>query len=158
MLTRSNHFVALLDELARMRGRTVGVFRGMNLALGLSEIESVVLSAVVGAARPPTVPQIGRSLGHARQVIQRASDTLAARGLIVSEDNPDHRRARLLAPTKAGRTLKQVADTEGLVLAEAMTDGLDTALIERVVADLHAIRVAIEGNLRRTAKTGEEDE
>lgn len=158
MFSRSTHFVALLDELARMQGRTLSVFRGMNLALGLSELESVVLSAVVGAARPPTVPQIGRSLGHARQVIQRASDALMARGLIASLDNPDHRRARLLVPTTAGRELKQAADQEGLALADAMTNGLDGALIARVVQDLHAVRVAIESNLRRTAGTSEDEE
>ena len=48
----------------------------------------LVLSAVAGALSPPTVPQIGRSLGHPRQVIQRIADALVARGLIGFEDNP----------------------------------------------------------------------
>ncbi len=148
MMDRSRHLIALIDELARTRGRTVAAFREIRERHGLSELEMVVLSAVTGAAHPPTVPQIGRSLGHPRQVIQRAADTLADRGLVASRENADHKRAKLLVPTSAGQALKAEADARGLAVAAKLTEGLDEALIARTVAGLRAIREAIEGNSR----------
>lgn len=155
MQNRSQLFIALLDELARMRGRTTSAFRGLPASFGLSELESVVLSAVVGATRPPTVPQIGRSLGHARQVIQRATEALSTRGLVATRENPDHKRARLLVATPAGQALKRSADLDGLELASALTDGLDRTLLARVVGDLHEVRGAIERNLQRMGRSEE---
>lgn len=151
MIDRSHAFIALLDELARMRGRTLAVFRDARATIDLSELEGVVLAAVAGAAHPPTVPQIGRSLGHPRQVIQRTADALVARGLVAQADNPDHKRARLLVATEAGAALKRVADEEGLLIAGAMTAGLDAALIMDTVQGLRTVREAIEANLRRVA-------
>jgi DNA-binding MarR family transcriptional regulator len=155
MLTSAQHFIALLDELARMRGRTIGAFRDIREGLGLSEMETVVLSAVAGAAHPPTVPQIGRSLGHPRQVIQRAADTLAERGLVAWRDNADHKRARLLVATESGRALQAQGDAQGLALAAALTAGLDAKLIAQAAAALHAIRATIEKNLRQGSENEE---
>ncbi len=148
MTNRATHFIQLLDALARTHGRTVSAFRDLRLAQGLSDMENVVLSAVVGARVAPTASQIGRSLGHPRQVIQRAADSLAVRGLITAVDNPDHKRARLLEPTEAGRQLKAAADIRGLAIADSLTIGLDADLIARTVAGLNQIRAAIEANMR----------
>jgi hypothetical protein len=81
-------FVQLIDEIARLRGRLKVVFPDNAASIGLSELELFVLNAVTGAREPPTVPQIGRSLGHARQVIQRATNALVARGLIEIHRQP----------------------------------------------------------------------
>jgi DNA-binding MarR family transcriptional regulator len=158
MIDRAHAFISLLDELARARGRTTSAFRTVRQSRGLSEMESVVLSAVIGAARAPTVSQIGRSLGHPRQVIQRAADALYGRGLIAMRDNPDHKRARLLEATEAGAAIKAEADIHGLELAAALTDGLDGALLIETVRSLRTIREAIEANLKNHPQDGEEDE
>jgi DNA-binding MarR family transcriptional regulator len=52
---------------------------------------------------PATVAGIARTLGLARQSVQRVADSLEAAGLIVYTDNPHHRRARLVALTQNGR-------------------------------------------------------
>jgi DNA-binding MarR family transcriptional regulator len=144
---RAEAFIRFLDEFHRVRGR---------ISLGLSRIypenlngmEIVVLNAVAGAAQPPTVPQIGRSLGHARQVIQRAANSLVESGLIETVPNPDHKRAHRLVPTDRGRAVKQEADRRGLERAGQITEGLDSAVIERGREALHAIREALERNIR----------
>lgn len=151
-------FITLLDELARTRGRTTSAFRKVRLSQGLSDLDTVVLSAVVGASRPPTVSQIGRSLGHPRQVIQRGADALVARGLVELRDNPDHKRAKLLVPTGAGRQMKAEGDAFGLRVAAELTEGLDAALIEQTVRGLHQIREAIEANIRRSGASEEDEE
>jgi DNA-binding MarR family transcriptional regulator len=140
--------VALIDEIGRTRGRLRSAFQGLETTLGLTDMEMTVLNAVAGARAAPTTPQIGRSLGHPRQVIQRTAHALAERGLIALAENPDHRRASLLRPTAAGLALKQRADAEGWAIAESLCDGLDAAQVREIAEGLHAIRLVIEENLR----------
>jgi DNA-binding MarR family transcriptional regulator len=61
----------------------------------------VVLDTV--ADGPTSVAQIARRLGQARQSVQRIADLLVRDGLATYAENPDHRRAKLLRPTDAGR-------------------------------------------------------
>lgn len=142
-------FVRFLDEFARLRGRIHTAFADVEEEGALSDLESVVLNAVAGARAPPTVPQIGRSLGHARQVIQRAANALAARGLIEAVPNPDHKRAHRLVATDAGRALKARHDERGVHRAAVLTEGLELEMIESGAAALHRIRECLERNLRR---------
>ncbi len=58
---------------------------------------------------PHTVAETARTLGLARQSVQRVADVLQADGLVTFEDNPRHRRARLVTLTPSGRaTLKAI--------------------------------------------------
>src|SRR6266540_1759526 len=91
----SNPVAILLDEVIRAQGRLRSVFADVNSATGLTSMEATVLTAIVEARAAPTVPQIGRSLSHPRQVIQRAATTLIQTGLIETRPNPDHKRAPL---------------------------------------------------------------
>jgi DNA-binding MarR family transcriptional regulator len=51
---------------------------------------------------PTTVASIARRLGLARQSVQRVADLVVGDGLAVYEDNPGHRRAKLLRITPEG--------------------------------------------------------
>jgi DNA-binding MarR family transcriptional regulator len=51
---------------------------------------------------PATVAQIARRLRLARQSVQRVADLLEADGIAAYEDNPGHRRAKLLRLTADG--------------------------------------------------------
>ncbi|MDB5715814.1 MAG: MarR family transcriptional regulator [Sphingomonadales bacterium] len=151
-------FIQFLDEITRARGRTTAVFRGIRTMHGLTEVENVVLTAVTGASHPPTVPQIGRSLGHPRQVIQRAADALVVRGLIDWRDNPDHKRARLLTATAEGERLRHLADVAGIERAAQFSSGIDPDLLAATVAGLRTIRESIETNLRTIGEQAESDD
>src|SRR5688572_1606563 len=113
---RFTDFERFADEVARLRGRMRALYADTRAASGLAEMELTV----VNAADAPTVAQIGRSLGHPRQVVQRAANALAALGLVAFAGNPDHKRASLIVATDAGRALK-AADHER---AQAVTDAL----------------------------------
>ena len=109
--------VGLSDELIRLNGRLKGMFAGARRSEGLGDSEIMVLNAVVEADRPPTVPQIGRSLGQPRQIVQRAANSLMATGLIEAEPNPDHKRAVLLRATDRGVALKREIDARADAIA-----------------------------------------
>ncbi|HTV96070.1 MAG TPA: helix-turn-helix domain-containing protein [Steroidobacteraceae bacterium] len=144
----SNPLVRLVDEVVRLQGRLKGVFAGSNEAAGLPPMELTVLTAVVEAASPPTVPQIGRSLGRPRQVIQRAAHALIAAQLIETAPNPHHKRAPLLAATRRGRAVKRKADDCAIRAANAFLGGIDAARCSRLARELRALRGEIEAYLR----------
>lgn len=142
----------LIDAVARLHGRTRSAFAPAREGLGLNDMESTVLVAVVGARSPPTVPQIGRSLGHPRQVIQRAANALVAAGLIALSENPDHKRASLLVPTTAGRRLQARANTRANAIAATLMAALDRAQVREATRLLGEIRSGIERHHRSTDK------
>jgi DNA-binding MarR family transcriptional regulator len=81
------------DALARPAGQTSARWR--------------VLASV--QHQPLTVAQIARAWSLARQSVQRVADALERDGLVTYEDNPSHRRAKLVRLTPTGhRALEQI--------------------------------------------------
>ena len=147
--TDSRHsLVGLVDEVSRLKGRLNSIFAGVRRSAGLNESEMMVLNAVVEAERPPTVPQIGRSLGNPRQLVQRAANTLIVGGLIELVPNPDHKRAALLRATASGVALKRQADAAADQIANGLAATLDPAAILSVTKELHALRRQLEAQVR----------
>jgi DNA-binding MarR family transcriptional regulator len=145
---KSNPLVSLIDEVMRLQGRFKSIFAGSNGVTGLPAMELTVLTAVVEAAGAPTVPQIGRSLGRPRQVIQRASNALVEAGLIEAVPNPHHKRAPLLLPTRRGKAVKRKADASALKAANAFLRCIDAARCRRLAEGLRELRGEIEAYLR----------
>lgn len=145
----SRHPLAgLSDELIRLSGRLKSVFAGARRPAGLGDSELAVLNAVVESDRPPTVPQIGRSFGQPRQIIQRAANSLVEAGLIETLPNPDHKRAVLLRATPEGTALKRELDGRADAIAAELAQGIDADEIRKAAAALGAIRRQLEMRLR----------
>ena len=140
--------VGLSDELIRLQGRMKGLYAAARRSEGLGDSELAVLNAVVEADRPPTVPQIGRSFGQPRQIVQRAANSLIAAELIETAPNPDHKRAALLAPTLAGTALKRQIDAQADDVAAAIGEGLDLDNVRAATTALRMIRTQLEAQLR----------
>ncbi|OEV19598.1 MarR family transcriptional regulator, partial [Streptomyces nanshensis] len=73
---------------------------------------------------PLPVSGIARAMGITRQSVQRIADLLVERGLAAYEPNPAHRRAKLLAPTPAGRTAVAGIDPGHAELARRLSEEL----------------------------------
>lgn len=140
--------VGLVDETSRLTGRLKSVFADSRQSVGLNDSEIMVLNAVVEAGQAPTVAQIGRSLGHARQLVQRAANSLREAGLIETRDNPDHKRAPLLVPTDKGIALKRKADALAEDIAEDLMPALDENGVREATAALRDLRKQLEARLR----------
>jgi DNA-binding MarR family transcriptional regulator len=145
---RFSDFERFADEVARLRGRMRALYAETRAASGLAEMELTVLTAVVNAGEAPTVAQIGRSLGHPRQVVQRAANGLAALGLITFADNPDHKRASLIVASDAGRALKADDHKRAHAVTDALLARIDSATFAAAAGQLHIIRSEIEAYLR----------
>lgn len=93
-----------------------------------------------------TVADIARALGLARQSVQRVADRLEAEGYVRYEDNPRHRRARLLGLTPAGR-----AALDAIQAAQASwADGLGRSVGERELQRAAAVLERALGALATT--------
>ncbi|MBA3939638.1 MAG: MarR family transcriptional regulator [Sphingopyxis sp.] len=147
-MTRFTDFERFADEVARLRGRMRALYANTRAASGLAEMELTVLTAVVNADTAPTAAQIGRSLGHPRQVVQRAANRLVELGLASFEGNPDHKRASLIAATDAGRALKTADHDRAQAVTRAVLDRIDSAAFAEAADRLHTIRSGIEAYLR----------
>ena len=149
MKTTPRHpLVRLIDEIIRLRGRLQSVFAEASAATGLAAMESTVLTAVVESHTTPTVSQIGRSLGHPRQVIQRAANNLIAVEFLETMPNPHHKRAVLLRATAAGKKSYRDAEALGRRTANSLMRALDLRECERLARDLHGLRGKLEAHLR----------
>jgi DNA-binding MarR family transcriptional regulator len=153
----ANPMIGLVDSVSLVHGRLKSAFAesrlsservGLTPVAQLSEMEMVVLNSVTEAERPPTVPQIGRSLGHARQVIQRSANSLVAAGLVAIAENPDHKRAALLLATPKGIKVKRAADKRGVAIADELLSSVDPKLVEKVTALLDQIKLQLESHER----------
>ncbi len=140
--------VMLVDEVTRLQGRLQRLFAGVREESGLGATDNLVLAAILESDALPTVPQIGRSLGHPRQVIQRSVNKLEEAGLIAKHPNPAHKRAPLLSATPSGTELKQRADRLALSSADQFLAGVDRARFAQLAGDLREARRAIEAYLR----------
>jgi DNA-binding MarR family transcriptional regulator len=83
----NGQFLDLAEHLARPAGITAAWWQ--------------VLGAVLRDPLP--VSAIAREMGITRQAVLRTADVLVDRGMAEYQDNPAHRRAKLVAPTPAGR-------------------------------------------------------
>jgi DNA-binding MarR family transcriptional regulator len=94
---------------------------------GLTAARWKVLGAVLHEKR--SVAEIGRVMGLARQSVQRLADILVAEGLARYEDNPAHKSAKLLVPTKEGRGRIARLSGRQTKWANAVSAGLDPGAI-----------------------------
>jgi DNA-binding MarR family transcriptional regulator len=89
---------------------------------------------------PATVSDVARRLGLTRQAVQRLADLLVADGLATYEDNPRHRRAKLLRIAPPGRerlheiqaAQREWANRLGAELGQAELERA-SALLDRVL-------------------------
>ncbi|MFC8587167.1 MarR family winged helix-turn-helix transcriptional regulator [Streptomyces sp. NPDC057217] len=106
------------EERNALSRTALGVFRlnGQFLAVSEKLAGPAGLTAawwqVLGVVLPEPLPVAGiaRVMGITRQSVQRVADLLVREGLASYEPNPAHRRAKLLAPTEAGRAAVRRVD------------------------------------------------
>ena len=91
----------LVVKTFRLNGLFLEAAEQLARPAGLTAAWWQVLGAVLD--QPRSVAGIAREMGLARQSVQRVADLLASRGLVEYRPNPAHQRAKLVAPTSAGR-------------------------------------------------------
>jgi DNA-binding MarR family transcriptional regulator len=94
-----------------LNGRLTASGEALAKPTGQTLARWVVLEMV--EEEPATVAEVARRLGLARQGVQRLADLLVGDRLASYEDNPRHRRAKLLRITPKGvATLRRIQEAQ----------------------------------------------
>jgi DNA-binding MarR family transcriptional regulator len=107
--TANNALGELIVELFRLNGLLLAEGDRLTHDIGLSSARWQVIGALELAEQPLPVAQIARNMGLARQSVQRITNELEADGMIAFDDNPDHRRAKLVVLTTKGHQAYRAA-------------------------------------------------
>jgi DNA-binding MarR family transcriptional regulator len=134
-------FASLLEEvhsLARLyRKRRAEVARSEKI----SRARWDVLSA---ATEGRTVAQIARSLGTARQNVQRVTDALAVARLVRFEANPNHRRSPRIQLTQEGSVLRERLERKLRGWEQPGEDLVEKEDVDTALVVLRALRASLE--------------
>ena len=117
----------LVEAVGTAADRFAEVEDRMFADTGMTGARMRVASVLAAPDAARTVPQVARSLGLTRQAVQRLADDLAERGLAQWSENPEHRRARLLRLTPAGRAAHGEALQRKVLWAQGLSEGLTPA-------------------------------
>lgn len=124
----------LVVHVFRLNGLLIALGDAMGEPSGQTSARWRVLAAI--DETPLSVAQIARAWWLTRQSVQRVADVLVADGLATYEDNPNHRRAKLVRITPAGlKTLLEIrlrqrtwAESLGSRIGEAELRAANAAL------------------------------
>jgi DNA-binding MarR family transcriptional regulator len=123
----------LAVRVLRLEGILTAAGDALAAPTGQSSARWRVLAAVEDA--PRTVAQIARAWSLARQSVQRVADLLARDGLVTYEENPEHRRAKLVRLTPKGEaTLHEIQAAQ-----RRWADELGERLVERDLQTVNRI-------------------
>jgi DNA-binding MarR family transcriptional regulator len=138
-------FVADVLELA-------GLFRRVadDIARPEGQTQSRWYALSVFSEDRLTVSQASRRLGTTRQAVQRSTDELLARGLAITEANPDHRTSPFIKLTPAGHEVLARISQAAMTSRKRWLPDSDAAELE--VA--HGVVRRLRDALREAANAG----
>ncbi|MCC3765043.1 MarR family transcriptional regulator [Glycomyces sp. TRM65418] len=132
----------LAIEVFRANGALLAAGDALTAPAGLTSARWQVLGVIDHG--PATVADVARTMGLRRQSVRQTADALVADGLATFHDNPCHRRARLLAPTDAGRRALAEVERAHAEWADRLAAALDPAAVAAATAALRALTTALE--------------
>jgi DNA-binding MarR family transcriptional regulator len=134
-------FTALVLDVAGLGARFTAKGESLAQPAGQTLARWVTLNAVSDG--PATVAAISRMFGYARQSVQRVADLLVDDGLATYEDNPRHRRAKLLQLTPRGREVLDVINAAQTEWADELGGRIGEADLQRTSRVLRHIAAAM---------------
>lgn len=128
-------------QVLRLHGLLTEAGDAMAAPAGQTSARWQVLAAVEPA--PASVADVARILNLARQSVQRVADLLVEDGLATYEENPAHRRAKLLALTAKGKSALASIQAAQATWANALGEKLDEKRVRAAAEVLGELRVLL---------------
>ena len=136
----------LILEVFRVNGGLIAAGDRLVADLGLTSARWQVLGAIALSPAPEPVARLARAMGLHRQGVQRIVNELEAEGIVALDDNPHHRRAKLVRLTKKGERLYREAERRQKPWARTLAKGLDP----KAIGAGHALLKSLRGRLELT--------
>jgi DNA-binding MarR family transcriptional regulator len=134
-------FTELVLETFRFNGQLIAAGDKLTKELGLTSS----LWQVLGAIRELPIPmaQIARNMGLSRQGVRRSAKVLMDKGLVSFEENPDHKRAKLVVPTEKGRKVLHQLEKIQIKWSKAVSKEFTAKEIIKVINTVKALSVKL---------------
>jgi DNA-binding MarR family transcriptional regulator len=123
-------FTELVLNTFKLNGLLLEAGDRISLSTGQSSARWQVMGCIDDAAL--SVAQIARVMGLTRQSVQRIANLLVKDGLAQYEDNPVHKRAKLLRLTKTGALTLSKIEKAQRIWANDLGGQLGLQELERV--------------------------
>ncbi|MCA0255592.1 MAG: MarR family winged helix-turn-helix transcriptional regulator [Proteobacteria bacterium] len=142
-LHTSDTLDALSFAIFRVHGALIAMGDRIGAPYGLTSARWQVMGTVQLAGQPQTVAQIARAMGLSRQAVQRVMNDLEVIGMIEMQDNPAHKRARLVVNSPAGLRAYEQIMAEWARLSRSLMEALPAEKLEDSSATLDALTRAL---------------
>ena len=126
----------------RLNGHVLSIAEELASPVGLTGAWWQVLASVL--REPMPVADIARFIGNSRQAVQRIADRLVDEGLVEFHDNPAHARAKLVAPTKKGRSAVRSIAPAHAEMADRLATAYGTDKLAHLLALMQDLEVVLE--------------
>jgi DNA-binding MarR family transcriptional regulator len=140
-------FTRFAESLFRLNGLMIAAGETITRPIGQSSARWQVLGGL--GYGPRTVADIARSIGHARQSVQRVADLLIGEGLVVQRDKPNDRRTVLLELTHEGKAVLGAIYKGQLAWSNRITKGLTDKQLDALAAALGKIGDVIDTDIKQ---------
>lgn len=137
-------FTNIVLEVFKLGGLLVAEGDHMGSEYGITSARWKILGALSLAGEPQTVPQIARSMGLTRQAVQRLVDAMREDELLFFQDNPDHKRAKLISLSERGKTIYLKLDEKQSGWATKCSVDISKAELETTLSVLQRIADSID--------------
>lgn len=149
-MIRSNKgeaLTALILETFRLNGALLAAGNKLTRPMGMTSARWQVMGAMAGSKHSLTVAQIARRMGLARQGVQRIVNDLVDSGLVVLEENIDHKRSPLVTITNRGAEVMAEIDAAQAEWVNELTRGFTQNQIVEALELMETIRERVDKSI-----------
>jgi DNA-binding MarR family transcriptional regulator len=136
--------IALILDVFRLNGRLLTAADRLVSRFGLTSARWQVLGAIALAPAPEPVARLARNMGLTRQGVQRVVNELLDEGIVALQENPHHRRARLVLMTEKGNTAFAAAVQLQIPWVNALAEDIEADRILAASSVLELLRSRLE--------------
>jgi DNA-binding MarR family transcriptional regulator len=134
----------LIREAFRLNGALAESADALVADLGITGARYQLLAALSALPAPEPVARLARLLGLSRQNVQRLVNELLIDRLVRLEENPHHRRAKLVVLTTRGQRVHEEAERRQGPWANLLVTGLTQDQIANALHVLRTLRARVE--------------
>lgn len=135
----------LIVEVFRLNGLLLATADRLVSKFGLTGARWQVLGAIVKLGVPETTARLARNMGLTRQSVQRVVNEMVSEGMLTFEENPHHKRSKLVIMTPKGeRAFERALELQG-PWVKALSAGISKQRMVEAREVLAALGAKLEG-------------
>ncbi|EAR61319.1 MarR family winged helix-turn-helix transcriptional regulator [Neptuniibacter caesariensis] len=141
MIIQPKHeiFTLVVLEVFKVVGQLNIDGDNMSREFNLTASRWKVLGTIGLSKQLLTVSEISRHVGQSRQAVQRLVDIMLDDGLLIMEENPNHKRAKYIKLTKLGQKIHERLYVKQIDWAKKYSADIDKKNLERTLEVLKQI-------------------